>query len=126
MEFIGILLIAVFALIVGSIFFYVFRSTGPWGSFWSFLLILILVGLAADAWITPVGPYYQGVSWIPVMFVILLFALFIAAATPVRRRPAKSLEAEIEEEETARIAFGGFFWVLMVFLFIAAIWGLFV
>ena len=116
------LLIAIGALFIGVIFYYVFKSSGPWGSFWSFLLILILAGIAANAWITPVGPYYQGVTWFPVLFVILLFALLIAAATPPRRT---RIEAEVEEpEEPAAVALGGFFWVLMIFLLIAAVWGL--
>ena len=41
------------AILIGSIFYYVFRVSGPWGSFWAFLLILILAGLAMAAWITP-------------------------------------------------------------------------
>jgi len=121
MEFLAMLLIAIGALFIGVIFYYVFKTSGPWGSFWSFLLILILAGIAADAWITPVGPYYQGVAWFPVLFVILLFALLIAAATPPRRT---RIEPEVEPEEPAAIALGGFFWVLMIFLLIAAVWGI--
>jgi len=121
MEFLAILFIAIGALIIGAIFYYLFRSSGPWGSFWSFLLILILAGIAANAWIAPVGPYYQGVTWFPVLFVILLFALLIAAATPPRRT---RIESEIEKEEPEAIALGGFFWILLIFLFIAAIWGI--
>ncbi|MFP4025473.1 MAG: hypothetical protein ACLFVR_13195 [Thiohalospira sp.] len=122
MEFLAILFVAIGALIIGTIFYYVFRYPGPWGSLWSFLLILILAGIAANAWITPVGPYYQGVSWFPVLFVILLFAILIAAATPPPSRTR--VESEIEREEPKVVVLGGFFWVLMIFLLIAAIWGI--
>jgi hypothetical protein len=77
------------------LFYSVFKSSGPWGSFWSFLLLLILAGIAANVWITPVGPYYQDVAWVPVMFVILLFAFLVASTTPPRRA---RIEKEMEEE----------------------------
>ncbi|HSH53060.1 MAG TPA: hypothetical protein VK982_15140 [Bacteroidales bacterium] len=121
MVFLSILFIAIGALLIGAIFYYLFRSSGPWGSFWSFLLILILAGIAANVWISPVGPYYQGVAWFPVLFVILLFALLIAAATPSRRT---RIESEAERVEPEAVALGGFFWILMIFLFIAVIWGI--
>ena len=119
MVFLEFILIALAALLIGVLFYYVFRSTGPWGNLWSILLILILAGLAADAWITPVGPYYQGVSWFPVLFVILLFAFLIAATTPVRRRNGDPVE-----EESSKVALGVSFWFLMFLLLIAVLWGL--
>jgi len=113
------ILIAFAAFLVGVVFYYVFKSTGPWGNFWSVLLILILAGIAADAWITPIGPYYQGVAWFPVMFVVFLFAFLIAASTPVHRRKGDPVE-----QESSKIALGVFFWFLLLLLLTAAIWGL--
>ena len=72
MVFLEFILIALVAFLVGVLFYYVFKTTGPWGNLWSILLILFLAGIAADVWITPVGPDYQGVIWIPVLFVILI------------------------------------------------------
>jgi len=107
----------------------VFKSTGPWGTFWSFLLILVLVGLAAEAWIEPVGPVAWGVAWIPTLFVIFLFALLLAAATPPRNRSVRDTATEpttTPEEETAAVAVGGFFWIFMFFLLVIALWGIFI
>lgn len=119
MEFLEIILIALVAFLVGILFYYVFKTTGPWDNLWSILLILILAGIAADAWITPVGPHYQGVAWFPVLFIILLFAFFIAASTPVRRRNGDPVK-----EESSKVALGVSFWFLMFLLIIAVLWGL--
>lgn len=125
MEFLEIILTILLAVVVGVLFYYIFKSRGPWGTFWSFLLILILAGLAAEAWITPIGPVGWGVAWIPTIFVILLFALLLAAAAPPR--PARRVQEPVPEteEEAAAIALSGFFWIFMIFLLGAAIWGMF-
>lgn len=52
---------------------------------WTFLIILVLAGLAAALWIEPVGPVIYDVAWVPMLFVIILFALVLAAATPSTR-----------------------------------------
>ncbi len=124
-----ILVAITMAIAVGLFFYFVFRVTGPWGSLLAFLVILILAGLAAEAWIVPFGPTIYGAPWVSALIVILLFALIIAAATPPRsprERPVVSeTEADITERETAgAIAFGVFFWIFLIVLFIAAVWGL--
>lgn len=129
MLFWEILLVILAALVIGSIFYYLLKLSGPWGSFWSFLLILILSGLAAAAWITPVGPVYYNISWFPVLFTILLFAILMAAATPSRRAPRQTTNTQRHVEDTegglAFVALSAFFWVFLLFLLIAAIWGIF-
>ncbi len=133
MTVLQVILTILVAILVGILFYYIFKTSGPWGTFWSFLLILILGGLAAAAWVEPVGPVYYDVAWIPTLFVILMFALFLAAATPSYRRDARAREAARAEAETEPVTtepegaiVGAFFWVLLIFLLIAAIWGVFV
>lgn len=128
MTFFGVLLTVLGAVLVGILFYYAFKSTGPWGSFWSFLLILILAGLAAEAWVDPVGPTIWGVAWIPIILVILIFALLLSAATPARRRQRRPMETpppetEESEEETAAVAVSGFFWLFLVILLGIILWG---
>lgn len=127
MTFLEIILTILSALFIGLIFYYVFKSSGPWGTFWSFLLVLILAGLATEAWINPIGPVFWGFTWAPTLLVILIVALLMAAATPSSYRKRRELDLEKEnepsEEETAAIAIGGFFWLLMVILLGVAIWG---
>ncbi|MFW6370672.1 MAG: hypothetical protein ACOC10_05630 [Bacteroidota bacterium] len=124
MTFLGVLFTIFIAFLVGAMFYYIFKTTGPWGTFWSFLLILILAGLAGSFWVTPVGPVFWNVAWIPVFFIIIIFALLMAAATPPRRREARDYSSsEPSEDEAGALAIGSFFWILMSILLIIALWG---
>jgi hypothetical protein len=128
MAFLEIIIIALAAIVIGSLFFYVFKAAGPWGSFWIFILILILAGLAAAAWVRPFGPVYWNISWVPVLFVIMLFSLFLAALTPTRREKDPMIETEKvpepQREDAAMFTLSFFFWAFIVFLLAAVIWGL--
>jgi hypothetical protein len=131
MPFLDVLLVIASATIIGVLFYYVFRIGGPWGRFWAFLLILILAGVSAEAWIPEIGPVYWNVTWVPTLFVIFLFALLLAAATPPAKKiyPKDSPELSTgtpksRDDIDAAILLSGFFWFFMFFLFIAAIWGL--
>lgn len=122
MSFAEILIAILMAMVVGVLFYYVFRVSGPWGSFWTFLLILLLAGIASTAWLTPVGPPLFGEPWLGTLFVILFLALLISAATPPQRTRT-DVATPNEPASTGAIALGFFFWILIIFLAIAAIWG---
>ncbi|MFP4557310.1 MAG: hypothetical protein ACLFNU_10595 [Bacteroidales bacterium] len=127
MAILEILVITVAAILIGSLFYYVFKTTGPWGSFWIFILILILAGLAAATWVRPFGPVYWNVSWAPVLFVIVLFSLFLAALTPPRHERDVLVREKIPESQresaAAMFTLTFFFWAFVVFLLVAVIWG---
>jgi hypothetical protein len=113
------------------VFYYVFKISGPWGKLWSFLLILILAGIAAEAWITPVGPVIWDVAWIPTLVVIIAVALLLGALTRSSSKRDKTGESIIENEKNSGVqtatvaAFGLFFWVFVIFLVIAVLMGIF-
>ena len=106
------------ALLVGSLFYYGFRRRGPWGSFWSFILILFLGVMLFSIYADPVGPIYYGIAWFDIIVIGLLFAFLWGAAG---RRYPKKREAEPETAETSgsAIAIGYFFWGLVVFFLLA-------
>jgi hypothetical protein len=128
MVLLEILIVILAAIIIGSLFYHVFKYSGPWGSFWTFILILILAGLASAAWVRPIGPTYWNISWIPVLFVIVLFALLLAAASPPPRRKRDILEKEQIPTSShlgaAVVTVSFLFWIFIIFLFAAAIWGI--
>lgn len=129
MTFAEIIIAILMAIIIGTIFYYAFKVSGPWGSFWTFILILILAGVAAAAWVEPIGPTLYGAPWLSALIVIFLFALLIAAATPARRssytlREQQAATEPPVEERAGAVALGVFFWFLLLFLAIAAIWGI--
>jgi len=124
MTFLEIVLSIAGAILIGLLFYYVFRVTGPWGSLWTFLLVLVLAALAAEAWVTPSGPVFYNFSWIPTLFVIFLFGLILAAATPADTRRRRE-NIEPGEEPSSAMALTGFFWILVIFLlfaFISSYW----
>ena len=126
--FFQLLFTIVLALIVGSFFYYVFKYTGPWGSFWTFLLILIFAGVAASTWVDPFGPVFYEIAWAPILLVILLFALLLAAVTPTRystKYPPRENVTEASEEEFPVLAISTIFWIFLTALMIAAVIGLF-
>ncbi|MFW5804561.1 MAG: hypothetical protein ACOCWG_04965 [bacterium] len=129
MSLLGIIFIVIIALLIGLLFYYVFKTTGPWSSFWTFFLVLLLAGLTASLWVEPIGPSYYDVAFIPLTFIILLFAILLAAASPTYNRVAKkdaSSQSHPRPSNSASAtgaALGIFFWILLVFFLIAIIAG---
>lgn len=113
------------ALLLTAIFAVLFRTTGPWSSFWIFLVVVFLAAWVGGLWVVPLGPPLFDVYWLPFLLVGLFFALLMAAAAPVVRAPRTPREAaaEIEAEREAATAFSVFFWILLVGLLIAVILG---
>ena len=119
-----------FALAIGLLFTVVFaalfRNRGPWGLWWVFLLIVLLGAWAGGVWTTPaaIGPPLFGVYWLPLFVFGLIFALVLAAATPVTPpRTRGEAIAQAQAEEAAVAVFGIFFWVMLVGLIVAVILG---
>lgn len=133
-EFIAAILIALFFTLLIRL---AFKVRGPWGSFWSFALILLLGVWAASLWINPVGPVYFGVAWIPLFFVGLTLALVLAAATPTAQEqeaiaveqgqshPANDAESVSRQrkQDTGMAAISGFFWIMIIVFAVAIVSG---
>ena len=124
MTFLGILLTVLAAVIISAIFYYVFKSTGPWESFWTFLLVLVLAGVTAGLWITPVGPLIWGIAWVPTLLAIIIFALLLGAASPRKKKPAATNTNRPEPTPRDRKAatLGALFWILLIFMLGVIIW----
>jgi K+ transporter len=124
MTFLGVLLTVMAAIIVSVLFYYVFKSTGPWENFWIFLLILTLAGLAAGFWIAPVGPVMWGIAWVPILIVIIIFALLLGAASPRQqeRTVTNSENGEPAPQDRKAATIGALFWILLIFLLGAIVW----
>lgn len=131
----------VIALLIAGIFYYGFKSRGPWGSFWTFTLVIVFGVLIAAVWARPIGPIWWGIAWFPLFFFGLLFALLLAAATPTATRTeyrragyidrtdidrtdtemrqtepigvrAEPVDERADDEEAAAV--GIFFWAMLV------------
>lgn len=120
MEFIELFAVVLISLFLGSIFFYGFGRRGPWGSFWSFLIIIFLGVLLFDVFTEPLGPVWYGVGWIDLMFIGLIFALLLAASSHIgSRRTYRSEETPKDDVEASVIAIGVSFWLLILLFLIS-------
>ena len=126
--FLGELLFAFFmALLFTLIFTLVFKRPGPWSAWWAFFLVIFLAAWAGGLWITPAGPVFVGIYWLPIILVAFIFAILLAAVnTPQSRQPKVATISQVEQQETtAEKIFDVFFWVLLVVLTITIILGYF-
>ena len=89
-----------------------------------FFFVLFLIGIAAQYWIVPFGPKMWGISWIPLLFLVLLFSFVFAAPSPYRGWKAKE-ERETEEAVSAIAAVSIFVWLLFLLLIVAILIGVF-
>ncbi|GAA0894279.1 hypothetical protein GCM10009122_39600 [Fulvivirga kasyanovii] len=136
MIFVEIIIILILALLITALFNYGLRAKGPWGNFWTFFLVLACGIWIVAIWTEPVGPVWYGAPWIDFIFVGVLLALILAAATPPRSantsttlRPtmnrAKLEEADEETTEPDTVsAIGMFFWLMLLMFLIAIVVGL--
>lgn len=122
---IGYLLLVSF--LITLFFRFLLRVSGPWGSFWAFFIIILLAVLAADIWISPVGPHFEDLYWVPPIAAGLLIALLLAATTPnpvIRSR--KEADRKTDKEKAAALTLNTFFWFLIVFLLVVIVAGMFI
>lgn len=121
----GILYLVVLSFLITLFFRFLLRISGPWGSFWAFFIIVLLGILAADIWISPIGPYFGDIYWVPPIAAGLIIALLLAATTPSPQiRSEKEVRKKSSKEEAAAVALGTFFWFLILFLVILVVTGL--
>ncbi len=111
--------------IIVLIFVFGLRMRGPWGSFWSFFLIILLAMLAADLWIQPIGPFFRDIYWVPPLAVGIMIALLLAATTPRpwEKNRLEQERAEAPQERSTSLALGVFFWVLLIFMLVIVLAG---
>lgn len=119
MFFIDLLGALLIALILVGIFSLGFRQRGPWGSFWTFFLILFLLVWAISLWTAPVGPIFWHIAWLDLLFIGLVFAFLLTAVSSTAKRDSKSEETENTEAVEMAVAVGVFFWLTALLLIIA-------
>jgi hypothetical protein len=108
-----------FALVIGllltGLFNLLFRNRGPWGLWWVFLIVVFFATWAGGVWVTPFGPIWFGVAWLPFLLIGFLVALLLAAATPTQLpRTRSEAIAQAEAESAGAVALSVFFWVLLI------------
>jgi hypothetical protein len=113
------------ALIFGALIVALFgrRGPGPLAGFLFFFMLLLLPIWAGGIWVTPFGPTFYGTPWFSFLFIGIVIALLIGAATPPASRRTGAIREEGSEAEAAAEAttmvIGVFFWIFMIALILA-------
>lgn len=83
--------------------------------------ILFMAGIAGQYWIMPFGPVLWGISWLPLLFIVLVVTLLFAAPPPY---PVKKRKAEEKAEDSpVKVVISIGVWLILLALLIAAIIG---
>lgn len=126
MNALGFFYLISLAVVITLFFTHVLRIKGPWGSFWTFFLIILLAVFAGEAWVEPMGPYYKDVYWLPPLAVGLIIALLLASTTPSPKTRSRIAEKQEEsDKKSSALAFGTLFWFLLVFMLVLVVLGFF-
>jgi hypothetical protein len=126
MFFFDLLLVLFLSLLLTLVFAVGFRRQSWGGGLIIFFLILFLATWAGGMWITPFGPIWMGVSWLPFIFVGIVIALLLTAVMrPDRIRPREGGGVDIEprSDSHAMTAVDAFMWLLIGGLLLAIIIG---
>lgn len=114
------------ALLLSAIFTLVFGRRGPWESVLVFFLLVFLASWAGGVWLSPFGPVLWGSYWFPFLVAGFVIALVLASMPPGRSESTVDLVEQAEEEREAKAllsALGIFFWILILALLAAIIFG---
>jgi hypothetical protein len=112
----------IFALVVAFIFSSGKSYNRSFSTVLTFFLILFLAGIAGGVWIVPFGPVMLGVAWMPVLFIIVIFA-FLFSIPPPYLEKSKTAYITSEDKDT-RVSeeaktLSIFVWLILAFLVIA-------
>ena len=113
----------ILALIISLLFAPGYRR-GSFAPLIIFFFVLFMAGIASQYWIIPFGPAWWGISWMPLLFILLIFTFLLAAPSTYERKAAKTNNTP-ETEPVAATAISIFIWLLLLMLSIAILIGFF-
>jgi hypothetical protein len=101
---------------------------GPWGTAWTFFLVLFLALWIVSLYVRAVGPVYYGIAWLPIVIAGLLLTLLLIAVVPdANNRKNESVQGDLTIDQRSDInnsGVGRFFWVLIVLMVAAIVVGM--
>lgn len=112
-----VLLTLLMAVLFTMIFTLGLKRPGPWTAGWTFFLVVFLAAWAGSLWLSPAGPAFIGIHWLPILLISFVVALLLAAMTPPRQGPSHvETISQVHQQEAARKDFDMFFWILLASL----------
>lgn len=114
----------VMALLLTGIFTLGFLRRGPWTSVLAFFLIVFLAAWAGSLWLSPAGPLFYGIYWVPIVAVALFAALLLVGSVTRRHPPRVETISEVKRQERViESMFDAFFWTLLIGLVLVIVLG---
>jgi hypothetical protein len=129
----GLIAALVIALFITAITALIFRKKGPWGTTWTFFLLLFLTLWAVSIYVRGVGPVYWGIAWLPLIIAGIILAVVLASVIPNANQlrdevftdsatSAARTPKKIREGSARRKA--NWFWIMIVILILAIMVGM--
>lgn len=136
----GIIAVILLSVLLTLIFVFGLKTKGPWGSSWSFFIVVILSLSMVSLWVPPAGPTWMGAAWIDLIVTGLLVSFVMSAVTPSRYANTKQVkhdgspdddiydsnayrEKKFGNQNKDIVHVGGFFWMLLLVLCLLIIIG---
>ena len=122
----GLVAALLISLLLTLISVFLIRRKGPWGSAWTFFLVIFLTLWLVSIYVAPVGPIYIGIAWAPLLIAgILLTILLIASMPNANDWRDENIKPTSETKiETVKRPVSKFFWILIVLLAMAIMIGM--
>jgi hypothetical protein len=122
----GFIAAALVSLILTVVSVFFLGKRGPWGTLWTFFLVLFLTLCVVSIYIAPIGPVYWNVAWIPITIAGIIVTILLIAAMPhTGQRPTSTGTSEpVAKSGPYATPVGRFFWLLIILFFIAIMVGM--
>jgi hypothetical protein len=127
----GLFAAALISLILTVVSVFFLGKRGPWGSIWTFFLVLFLTLCTVSIYVAPIGPVYWGIAWIPITIAGIIVTILLIAAmphVPIDKRDKinkNTATTEIDiRSDFPGTPVGRFFWALIILFVIAIIIGM--
>jgi hypothetical protein len=125
----GLFAAALISIILAVVSVFFLGKKGPWGSMWTFFLVLFLALSTVSIYAAPIGPVYWGVAWIPITIAGIIITILLIAAMPhpgqnTRTNKTISEAAPVSKADFPVTPVGRFFWALIILFVIAIIIGM--
>jgi|SRR5688572_4098419 hypothetical protein len=129
----GIIAALIIALSIAALSVLIFRRKGPWGTLWTFFLLVFLALWAVSIYFRDVGPVYWGVAWLPLLFSAVILAALLISIVPDANHMR---DDSFKDAEPDKITFvekirslsgprsGSLFWVVVVILIVVIVVGM--
>jgi hypothetical protein len=120
----GLFAAALIALILTVVAVFFLGKRGPWGSIWTFFLVLFLTLCTVSIYVAPIGPVYWGVAWIPITIAGIIATILLIAAMPHPHADRDEVHVGKNTTDVPATPAGRFFWVLIILVIIAIVVGM--